>query len=72
MSVTNKAHSFPAGMTVRDLKKIIAEWPEEKEDGTLTEVWVEHDGGSNQVRSLWSLDMDSKDNADVLLDTSLA
>ena len=31
---------FPRGMTVADLKRIIAEWPDEDASGEPTEVWV--------------------------------
>lgn len=33
--------SFPNGLTVKELKEIIADWAETDEDGEPTEVWIE-------------------------------
>lgn len=33
--------SSPIRLKVRELKKILADWPETDEDGELTEVWIE-------------------------------
>ena len=55
--------SFHNGMTVAELKKRIADWPETDQYGEPTEVWIETgDGESNQVKSIWPLN-----NGDILL-----
>ena len=35
--------NFPNGLTVKELKEIIADWAETGEDGEETEVWIETD-----------------------------
>lgn len=67
MAYQEEPYSFPNGLTVRDLKKIIADWPEEKSDGELTEVWVEMVGLSNMVHGIWRLNPDSNGAADLSL-----
>lgn len=43
-------HFFPHGLTVRELKELIKNWPEEYSNGEPTTVWIEtSDGLSNQV-----------------------
>lgn len=32
---------FPNGLTVKELKEIVADWAETDEDGEPTEVWIE-------------------------------
>jgi hypothetical protein len=34
---------FEHGMTVAQLKELVRDWPETREDGTPTEVWVSYD-----------------------------
>lgn len=47
---------FPKGLTVRELKEMIKDWPEEDEFGNESEVWIEtSDGLSNLVTSVWPL-----------------
>jgi len=41
--------SFPNGLTVKDLKEIIADWDETDEDGAPTEVWIETGWGLSSV-----------------------
>ena len=65
---------FTEGLTVRDLKRIIKDWPEEDENGELTEVWVGNlDGFSNVVIELSSLNKRTGDNgeewSDLLLES---
>ena len=65
---------FTKGLTVRDLKRIIKDWPEEDENGELTEVWVGNlDGFSNVVIELSSLNKRTGDNgeewSDLLLES---
>ena len=64
---------FENGMTVADLKRLIADWPETDEYGEPCEVWL-GDGGclSNQAKELSSLNMRQSEDgtkqwADILL-----
>jgi hypothetical protein len=64
---------FSGGMTVADLKRVIADWPEINHDGTPCEVWIgDGDGHSSQARNLSPLTIrtneDGRDLADVLID----
>jgi hypothetical protein len=34
-------YSFPTGLTVKELKTIIKDWPEVNRDGQPTGVWIE-------------------------------
>lgn len=34
-------HEFKNGMTVRKLKKLVKDWPEEDDIGDPTKVWIE-------------------------------
>ena len=36
-----KDHQFPNGLTVKELKTIVADWPEVDHLGEPTEVWIE-------------------------------
>ena len=69
-----KIHSFQNGMTVADLKRLIADWPETDEDGEPCEVWLGNGGGlSNQAMEAVPLNMRSSEDgskkwADLLLD----
>ena len=67
-----KMISFKNGMTVRDLKQIITDWPEEDEFGNPTEVWIGHNNLSDQVTVIVPLNLrESEDGkwkwADLLL-----
>lgn len=65
---------FFNGMTVKELKEAIKDWPEEDENGEPCEVWIgSWNGCSNQVRSLYPLNKresedGSKKWADVILE----
>lgn len=57
------------GITVRDLKRLIRDWPEEREDGTLTEVWIGEGHGkcvSNACTMIYPLNLD-RTSADIIL-----
>lgn len=63
---------FRSGLTVAELKRLLADWPEQNEHGEPTEVWVSNAAGSsNQVREIWPLRMQTKEDgsrtADLLL-----
>jgi len=63
---------FTNGMTVRQLKDLIRDWPEDDINGEPTEVWVDNkDGTSRPVFAVWPLNLrkghDGVDKADVLL-----
>lgn len=66
--------TFNNGMTVKDLKDVIREWPEIDEHGNPCEVWIgSSDGHSNQAWSLWPLNKregSGKVWADLLLEAS--
>ena len=48
---------FSNGMTVADLKRIVAEWPETAEDGEPCKVWLSDvSGTSNPVHEARPLD----------------
>ena len=40
---------FPKGLTVKELKEMIKDWPETNEHGQLTEVWIETDWNTSGV-----------------------
>lgn len=47
---------FPNGLTVRELKEYIQDWPDTDELGNESEVWMSNiDGTSSQVKVLWPL-----------------
>lgn len=59
---------FANGITVKELKKIIANWPDVRADGTPTEVWLgDSDGCSNRVIEISTLDEDCDGRADILI-----
>lgn len=67
-----KIQDFPKGLTVSELRKILADWPDKKEDGSDTEVWLETgDNLSSPCVTIWPLnvrkDESGKDCADLLL-----
>lgn len=48
-----KIQRFENGMTVAELKAILAEWPDTRPDGTPCEVWLgDRRNLSNQVKEL--------------------
>jgi len=58
---------YPQGMTIRDLKAALKDWPEEDKDCEAKEVWVETQaGGSCQVTAIWPLNKGGG-SADLLL-----
>jgi hypothetical protein len=68
-----KIQEFPSGMTVKDLKESIKDWPEFDENGDPCEVWIETmDGRSNQAVSICALNKNESEDgkqqwADALL-----
>lgn len=59
---------FKNGMTVKELKELIKDWPETREDGELTEVWVgDYRGMSNIAIELCRLNLDSDGSCDLLI-----
>ena len=38
---TMQPTNYPQGLTVKELKEIIKNWPETDENGELTTVWIE-------------------------------
>lgn len=62
---------FKYGMTVRELKELIKDWPEEREDGSLTEVWLgDAEGYSNHAKEICTLNLDENDCSDILISHS--
>lgn len=50
MSTAPTQFEYTAGMTVADLKELLANWPETNEDGSPCEVWLcGAEGLSNQA-----------------------
>ena len=64
------SHSFPQGMTVKELKAALADWPDEGGFGD-TEVWIDcGDGTSSVVIGIEILNYRGKEgayHADMLL-----
>ena len=59
-----KVYSFPDGLTVRELKQLLDEWPDVDDTGDQAEVWVrDSEGTITQVREVMPLGL----NADLLL-----
>jgi hypothetical protein len=68
-----RIQSFPNGVTVKELKEAIKDWPEiDHYTGDPTEVWIgTQDDRSNQARTICPLNMridDEKTSADLLLE----
>lgn len=63
-------HSFPNGMTVKELKELIKNWPETDEFGEDTEVFVEADGYSMKVYSVTPCNKRTWDDGSVSCDIS--
>jgi len=68
-----KPHTFENGMTVKELKNLIATWPEVNEDtGEDCEVWLENvDGCSNIITEVWPLNMRELDDGTMVADILL-
>lgn len=72
-SILNQIVVFLEGMTVKELKEIIKDWPEVNSEGEPTEVWVGNaNGTSNPVYSAASLNKhtleDGTPTADFILE----
>lgn len=49
-------HKFPQGMTVKELKALVKDWPEEDENGEPTDVFIETGRGlSSAVTEVWMM-----------------
>lgn len=54
--MTKEVKSFPKGLTVKELKELIKDWPETNSLGEPTEVWFEDEKcESSRVRQVWPL-----------------
>lgn len=54
----DKITHFPNGLTVRELKELLKDWPETNSFGDPTEVWFETDldiSNSNQINQVMPL-----------------
>lgn len=62
---------FKYGLTVKELKELIKDWPEEREDGTPTEVLLgDGNGHSNSATEVSTVDLDEHDIADLFISHS--
>lgn len=62
-----KRNIFEDGLTVKELKDIIKDWPEKNEEGDDFLVWIGHDCISNICTEVWPLNV--KDNkADIIFE----
>jgi hypothetical protein len=53
-------HEFDRALTVRELKRIVANWPVKNRFGEDSEVWISNgDGLSSAVTSIWPLNAES-------------
>lgn len=60
---------FPNGLTVKELKELLTDWPETNEDGEPTEVWIETERGlSSIVTKVWPLNK-REHSTDLLLES---
>ena len=60
-----KIMNFPNGLTVRELKELIKEWPETDDVNGDCEVWIDNkDGTSSPVHSIWPLNLREQDNGE--------
>jgi len=61
---------FEKGLTVKELKEIIKDWPEQREDGEDCQVWLgSRDGFSNEAVEVATLNLSSDGSADLLIST---
>jgi len=59
---------FDEGLTVKELKEIIKDWPDERADGTPTEVWLANAAGvSNLAVEVSDLNRDDENVGDLIL-----
>lgn len=59
---------FDEGLTVKELKEIIKDWPEVRADGTPTEVWLSNAAGvSNIAIEVSDLNLDDEQVGDIIL-----
>lgn len=59
---------FENGLTVKELKEIIKDWPEVRADGTPTEVWLSNAVGvSNIAIEVSDLNLDDELVGDIIL-----
>ena len=59
---------FDEGLTVKELKKIIKDWPETREDGTHTEVWLgDASGISKPAVEVSTLNVDENEVSDIII-----
>lgn len=62
---------FKNGLTVSELKELIADWPEVREDGTPTEVILgDGNGYGNAATEVSTVDMDEDGSADLFISHS--
>lgn len=60
----------PNGLTIKELKELIKDLPEENEYGEPFEVWIETGRGlSSPVKSVWPLNKRDSGN-DIVLESS--
>ncbi len=65
-----KARFYPAGMTVKQLKELVATWPDTNDEGEFCEVWIgTRDGLSSPAVSVWPLNKRGE-AADFLIEPS--
>lgn len=64
----NEILNFEDGLTVKELKALIKDWPDERADGTPTEVWLSDASGySNIAVEFSSLDLDEDGIGDLII-----
>lgn len=59
---------YPNGLTIRELKKLLADWQEEYSDGEETTVWIAYNSISSPVNLVWTLDMEANGSACILFE----
>jgi hypothetical protein len=65
--VVMRMQKFPKGLTVAELKPIVAGWSEIDEDGEPREVWVGVGNGlASQVAAIWPLNPHTDENHRIL------
>lgn len=69
---SNHQTSFPKGMTVKELKDLIKDWPETNDLGEATEVWIGDDDTCSPVYSVCPLNTTLDDNGKVSYDLNLS
>ncbi len=63
--------NFPNGLTVKELKELIKDWPETYENGEPTEVWIETAPGiSNVVTKIVPLNF-QENSADIIFESGM-